>query len=136
MKSEQQAQPVNAPARNRVVRWGYFVLGLALVGLGIIGALLPVMPTTVFLIGAAWCFARSTPRWESWLLNHPSFGPVLRNWQARGAIAPRAKAYACSGIAAGYAIFFLSAKPGLWLALGVGAFMLASAAYILTRPSA
>lgn len=138
MSGEHPVQPgpqaVPQP-RSRVLRWGYFLLGMALVGLGILGAILPVMPTTVFLIGAAWCFARSSPRWEAWLLNHRTFGPVLRNWQARGAIAPRAKVYACGGIALGYVIFFLSAHPGLWLALGVGLFMAASAAYILTRPS-
>lgn len=63
--------------------------GVVSVGLGVIGAFLPVMPTTVFLIIAAFCFARSNPEWEERLLNHPRHGPTLRAWRERRAI-PRA----------------------------------------------
>ncbi|MCH4554286.1 YbaN family protein, partial [Aestuariibaculum sp. L182] len=64
----------------------YFALGWVMVALGFIGALLPVMPTTIFLIIAAWCFGRSSPRFEKWLLEHPVFGPTLVQWQRHGAI--------------------------------------------------
>jgi hypothetical protein len=105
------------------------------VALGFIGALLPLMPTTIFLILAAGCFARSSPRLEAWLLNHPRFGPTLRAWRAEGAIGRRAKIAACSGIALGYALFWLGARPSLKTDLVVGLAMAACAAYILTRPS-
>lgn len=107
-----------------------------MVALGAIGAVLPLMPTTIFLIFAAWFFAKSSPRLEAWLLNHPQFGPVLRNWREKGAISARGKAAACGGMAFGFLVFLFAAKPGLWLGLGVAAFFAASAAYVLSRPTA
>ncbi len=104
--------------------------------LGIIGAFLPVMPTTIFIILAAWFFARSSPRFEARLLAHPQFGPLIIKWRERGAIPPRAKFYACCGMVLGYGLFWWGAHPGIWLAIAVAIFMLASALYVLSRPNA
>lgn len=49
-------------------------------GLGIVGIFLPLLPTTPFVLLAAWCFARSSERWHRWLLSHRIFGPVIRDW--------------------------------------------------------
>ena len=54
-------------------RWVYLACGLVFTALGIVGAFLPLMPTTIFLILAAGCFARSSPRLEAWLLDHAQF---------------------------------------------------------------
>ncbi|GHE63505.1 hypothetical protein GCM10019059_23950 [Camelimonas fluminis] len=110
-------------------------LGVGFVALGLVGAALPVLPTTPFLILAAACFARSSPRLEAWLLNHRHFGPPLRDWRRHGAISPRAKRLACGGMAAGYGFFWFMARPGWPLAIAVAALMLASASYVLSRPS-
>lgn len=112
------------------------ILGGGLVAIGLVGAVLPVLPTTPFLILAAACFARSSPRLEAWLLNHRHFGPPLRDWRRHGAIPPRAKRLACGGMAVGYGFFWLMTRPGWPLALAVAALMLASASYVLSRPSA
>lgn len=117
-----------------MTRLPYFLLGCLMLLLGLIGALLPLMPTTIFLILAAWFFARSSPRMEAWLMHHPRFGPTLRNWRDYGAISGTAKAMACTGMAAGFVIFWLGAHPGPWLALGVGAALVASATYVISRP--
>ncbi len=118
----------------RVGRTAWLLLGLLCVGLGIIGAILPLMPTTIFLILAAGCFARSSPRLEAWLLNHRQFGPTLVAWRAQGAIGARAKIMACTGIAIGFALFLWRAHPGPLLCIGVAAAMAACALYIVTRP--
>jgi len=112
----------------------FVVLGCLMLLLGLIGAFLPVMPTTIFLILAAWFFGRSSPRLEAWMLDHPRFGPVLRDWRAHGAMPCRAKLMACGGMATGYLLFFLGARPALWLAITVATFMIGCAAWIITRP--
>ena len=114
----------------------YFVLGIFFVALGFVGAFLPVLPTTPFLILATTCFARSSPRLENWLLSHPRFGPSLRTWRERGAIPVKAKLLAVAGISSGFLLFWLGSAPGPILMASVGAFMLTGLVYVLTRPSA
>lgn len=116
------------------IRAGYFVLGMAMVALGIIGAFVPVMPTTIFMILAAACFGRSSPRFERWLLEHPRFGPPLRLWREQRAMSAKAKAFACSGITFGFVMFCVFAKPGIVLFLCVAALMGGCALYLLSRP--
>jgi uncharacterized membrane protein YbaN (DUF454 family) len=122
------------PVTNKWARGLYLTAGIILTGIGIVGAFLPLLPTTIFLIMAAWCFGRSSPRFEAWLLNHPQFGPPLRAWRSSGAIPRRAKYLAFTGMAAGYAIFYVSAAPRWPAALLVAAVMLCSAIYVGTRP--
>ena len=113
----------------------YLLLGWLMTVLGIIGAFLPVMPTTIFLILAAACFARSSPKLEARILNHPQFGPLVRDWRAHGAIPRKAKVLACTGMAGGFVIFFLSAHPATWLALAVAGVLGLCAAFVVSRPS-
>jgi len=127
-------ETVSAPATSRGVRIGYLVAGFAFTALGIVGAFLPLMPTTVFLILAAGCFGKSSPKLEAWLLNHPKFGPSVRAWRANKAIPRKAKIAACLGMAGGMAVFLLAARPKPWLGLLVGAIMAACAAFVVSRP--
>lgn len=80
-------------------------LGCLKLALGFIGAIVPLMPTTIFLILAAGCFARSSPALEAWLLDHNKFGPTLRAWRREGAISRPAKCMACTGMATGFVLF-------------------------------
>lgn len=112
----------------------FFSLGCLMVALGLIGALLPLMPTTIFLILAAGCFARSSPACELWLLEHPRFGPTLRGWREEGAISRQAKGMACVGMTVGFLLFCIGAHPSVWLLVSVAAVMLASGVYVVSRP--
>lgn len=78
----------------------WLVLGLICVGLGLLGVVLPLLPTVPFILAAAFCFARSSERLHTWLMTHPTFGPLIENWEQNGAIGPRAKKLATVSIAA------------------------------------
>lgn len=109
-------------------------LGGVMLMLGLIGIVTPLLPTVPFLIVAAWCFGKSSPRLEVWMLNHPRFGPSLRRWREQGAIPRRAKWMAVTGMTIGYAVFWTQAQPGWILATVVTVLMLGSAAYVVSRP--
>jgi uncharacterized membrane protein YbaN (DUF454 family) len=82
----------------------YLCLGWICVALGAIGLFLPVMPTTVFILIAAWAFARSSPRLHCWLREHPRFGHSLRSWEDHRAMPRRAKRIALLMLSASYLV--------------------------------
>ncbi|MDI4632216.1 YbaN family protein [Pelomonas sp. V22] len=86
------------------VRGLWLLAGFAALALGVIGIFVPLLPTTPFVLLAAFCFARGSERCETWLLNHRSFGPMVRNWRERGAIPLRAKQLAWTMMAFGSAM--------------------------------
>ncbi|MBM3986012.1 MAG: DUF454 domain-containing protein [Planctomycetes bacterium] len=69
----------------------FVVLGCVCFGLGVIGAVVPLLPTTPFLLLAAACWARSSRRFHDWLLRHRVFGPTLRAWEQHRALPPGVK---------------------------------------------
>ncbi|HMS95879.1 MAG TPA: YbaN family protein [Tabrizicola sp.] len=111
----------------------WLIAGFFFTGLGIVGAFLPILPTTVFLLIATACFARSSPRLHGWLVNHPSLGPPIQNWNENGAISRPSKRLAIGTMTV---VFGLSVVLGLSRValIGQGMLMLVGAAFILTRP--
>ena len=67
--------------------------------LSVLGAVLPFLPTVPFVLVAAWCFSKSHPRFEAWLLRHPRMGPFIINWRERRVVPLRAKQLAWGGMA-------------------------------------
>lgn len=79
----------------------YFVGGLIAVALGGLGVVLPIMPTVPFLLVAVFCFARSSPKFERKILDHPHWGPQVRDWNERRAIGRPAKIMAIAAMTLG-----------------------------------
>ncbi|MEK9644419.1 MAG: YbaN family protein [Alphaproteobacteria bacterium] len=77
--------------RARSARYALIAFGWICVAVGVIGIVVPGLPTTVFLLMAAWAFSRSSERFQNWLLAHPRLGPPVIAWRERGAIPARAK---------------------------------------------
>jgi uncharacterized membrane protein YbaN (DUF454 family) len=130
---DKTAEP-KRPARSRTSVIFYRTLGLGFVGLGAIGAVLPLMPTTVFLLLAVWAFARGSPELGERLYADPRFGPLLRDWDERRAIPVRAKIIAVAGMALGMGIILWRADGPILPAIAA-IVVLIGAAFVLTRPS-
>lgn len=109
-------------------------LGLGAAALAVAGVALPILPTTPFLLVSAWAFARSSPRLEAWLRDHPRLGPPLRNWEQRRAIPRGAKAVA--GVSLPLSVLLVhSAGAGLAVTAAVGIALAGVGGWILSRPS-
>jgi uncharacterized protein len=120
---------------SRAVRIALVAAGFACVGLGIAGLVLPLLPTTPFMLLAAACFARSSPRFHRWLLHHRIFGPLVREWEAHRAIPWRTKLWAIALMSGTLAIsitFFV--KPP-WLKACLAAFGVFLAGWLYRIPS-
>jgi len=91
----------------------WVLAGCISLGLGIIGIVLPLLPTTPFVLLAAFCFARGSARFELWLLNHPRLGPPILAWRREHALPLRAKQLAWSMMAVGSA-WSAWVLPGAW----------------------
>lgn len=120
--------------RGRLARTCWMALGLMLVAIGFVGIVVPLLPTTDFMLLALPCFARSSPRLEAWLLTHPIFGPSLRAWRRERAVPRKAKVAAAMGMTAGFALFWLHVRPDWPLAAGVAAILLLWLSWIVRRP--
>ena len=88
--------------------------------MGVIGVIVPGLPTTVFILMAAWAAARSSPRLHGWLMRHRLFGPMLVNWQNGGFVSRRAKWSATIAMAVCAVILWFTAHQvwGAWLGIG------------------
>lgn len=93
----------------------YNLAGCASVALGVLGLFLPLLPTTPFLLLAAFCFSRGSVRLHRWLLGHPTMGPIIRDWNERRVIRPRVKVLAAITVVLliSPALFFSSFHPAL-----------------------
>jgi uncharacterized membrane protein YbaN (DUF454 family) len=115
-------------------RQSYFLLGWICLGLGAIGAFLPLMPTTVFVLIAAWAFARSSPRLHRWLREHPRFGETLVAWEEHRAMPRRAKRIAILMLAVSYTISAWTLGPLAPWSLITGVCLAAVGVYIVRLP--
>lgn len=89
--------------------------GLSLLA-GVVGIFLPLLPTTPLVLLAAYCFSRGSQRWEAWMLAHPRFGPMVRDWRENRAVPLRAKQLATVMMAvSSLATWWVIASPWRWV---------------------
>lgn len=77
----------------------FYLLGFAFLLIAFAGAVLPLLPTTPFLLLSAGCFARSSPRWHAWLVNNSTFGPAITNWENNRCVECSTKYFALASMA-------------------------------------
>jgi uncharacterized membrane protein YbaN (DUF454 family) len=119
--------------RSRPVRWMWFGVGWVAVGLGTLGVIVPGLPTTVFFIVAASCFARSSPRFERWVLGLPRVGVLVSNYRDGLGMPRRAKAWAIGMIVVFAGSSAVFSRERLALAGAIAALGAIGIAYILVR---
>lgn len=113
----------------------YFALGWFFVALGVIGAVLPVMPTTVFMLMSLWAFSRSSQRFHDWLYNHHIFGPPLQRWKQGRIIPLKAKVIALFFMSTSMIYLLTYSTAPTWAIVSASLLMLYAAFFILTKPS-
>ena len=126
-------QPASLVARNSVVRGCWFVAGWLAVGLGAVGIVVPGLPTTIFFIGAAWCFGKSSPRFERWVLDLPRIGPMVRSHREGLGMPRRSKIAALSMMWAAILISAVLLRDRPAIVVTVIALGVVGSAYILWR---
>ena len=119
----------------QALRAAWLAAGFLFVGIAVIGVVVPVLPTTPFLLLAAACFARSSPRFYRWLLEHPSFGPLVREWREHRSIPYRTKLLAIALMSATLAASIVFFVRNAYLQAGLAVLGVALAAWLYSIPS-
>jgi len=112
----------------------YKAIGSISLGLGILGAFLPLLPTTCFILLASWAFAKSSPTIHAWLYYKSPFAKSIQDWQQHRIIPTRVKWIACTSITASYLVTLLLVD-NLYILATVGMGLLVLITYLLSKPS-
>ena len=130
-------RPKTNQHNNPTVRWMFLIFGWVFFALGIIGILLPVMPTAPFILLAAGCWARSSKRFHFWLINHKYFGKYVRDWEESHAVPRYAKWLATIMMSLSTAmLFYQLPAANQWMAWVVAIVCSGVAIYLFRLPNA
>lgn len=119
-----------------MIRWLFWCCGALALMLGVIGIFLPILPTTPFVILAAACWAKASPRFHRWLHQHPYFGPMVRNWEERRAVPRKAKYLAFSMMTFSCLILWWRFPAQWWIAAVSAVFCCFVAVWMWRLPDA
>ena len=125
----------NVTPASRLARPFLLALGWIAVVLGVIGVVVPGLPTTPFLLVALWAFSKSSKRFHDWLYNHSRLGPPLRDWREHKIIPVKAKFLAIATMTVSLLWIIFGIADDWVLPTIVGACLVPPATFILTRPS-
>ena len=120
---------------NQATRIAYLILGCTFFAIGIVGVLLPVLPTTPFMILALWCFSKSSPRFHHWLYHHKLLGPPLQQWAQYRVIPLPAKCFSLFFMTASLIYMFGFLQIAFWMKLTFTLIIVYGAWFILTKSS-
>jgi uncharacterized protein len=109
--------------------------GWLCVGLGVIGIIMPLFPTTPFLLVAVWAFSRSSPELAEKIRNHRLAGAYVRDWEDEGVIPPGGKILAIVMMSAMFGYMVLGADLPAWALIAAGLILASVATFVLSRPS-
>jgi uncharacterized membrane protein YbaN (DUF454 family) len=112
----------------------YLAFAYICLGLGAIGAFLPLLPTTPFVLLAAWAAPKGSPELHRWLYAHPKFGSVLIAWEQKRAVPTRAKWVACSLMSVSWVIMYLQTSTPVVPAI-TGVMFICVSAFLISRPT-
>jgi uncharacterized membrane protein YbaN (DUF454 family) len=113
----------------------YFLLGWSFFGLGAVGTVVPVLPTTPFMLLALWAFSKSSKRFHDWLYTHRFFGPPLEQWRTHRIIPARAKLLAIGTMLASFSYLAFFSGTTTLVKVIVALVMSSGAVFILSQPS-
>ncbi len=116
------SSPATPPRRalSPLARWAYAAAAVLCLALGVVGLVVPGLPSTVFILLASAAAARSSPRLHHWLWQHRWFGPMLRDWAQGGRVSRRSKWHATLAMAMSAALLWLVPVPWWARALALG----------------
>ncbi|MEM1132860.1 MAG: YbaN family protein [Pseudomonadota bacterium] len=118
---------------SKPLRLFWFMIGAIALALGALGVFLPLLPTTPFILLAAFAFARSSERVHDWLLQHRIFGPLIANWRDHGAISRKTKWVSIASMIAIFALSLaMAVRPGILVFQAVVLFC--AGLFVVTRP--
>ncbi len=109
------------------------ILGFTSVGIGIVNAFIPLMPTTVFLLVGAWVLGKGSPEWRARLIAHPRFGRALRDWEDGRRVSRRGKRLAALGMAISWIILVFWRDFSPW-SISTGILLAGIAFWLWRRP--
>lgn len=119
---------------DKSVKYFWLFFGWLFVALGAVGMVLPLLPTVPFLLLAAICFSRGSPRLYAWLIDHAHLGPPIRQWKKHGAISTRVKFITMGVIAGSIALSFVYGVPTYALVIQL-VVLTGVSTFVLTRPA-
>ena len=127
--------PVSPPRRVRTPRWLLFTLGWVFFALGVLGAVLPILPTTPLMLLALWAFSSSSERFHGWLYHHRIFGPPLQRWRRERVVPLPVKVVALGSMAVSLVYVGFFVRPPWYAFAAMVVVVIAGATFIARVPS-